>query len=124
MEIGSEAVETTMYQLQKGSQILTDLNKTPGGSTSAFHKCATQLMSWVETPEFLEIDKNIDQYWRVLEDAVGAKSTIAQLLPHKANKGLGYHFCNRCIARNRFGSQVGQGDHNMQQWSKFYKTMV
>ena len=91
MEIGSEAAETIMYQLQKGSQILTDLNETSGGST-AFHKCTTQLMSWVATPEFLEIDKNIDQYRIVLEDAVGAKSTIAQLMPHEANKGLGYHF--------------------------------
>jgi hypothetical protein len=50
MEIGSEATETTMYQLQKGSQILTDLNETPGGST-AFHKCATALMSWVATKD-------------------------------------------------------------------------
>ncbi|KAL7502638.1 hypothetical protein ACHAXN_000569 [Cyclotella atomus] len=49
-------------------------------------------MSWVATKDFLEIDWNIDQYRIVLEDAVGARSTISQLLQNEANKGLGYHF--------------------------------
>ena len=91
MDIGSGATETTMYQLQKGSQTLTDLNETSGGST-AFHKCATQLLSWIATQDSLEIDKDIEHYGIVLEDAAGAKSSIKQLMPHEANKGLGYHF--------------------------------
>jgi predicted transposase YbfD/YdcC len=42
--------------------------------------------------DFLEINYDIDEYRIVLEDAVGAKSTITQLQPNQANKGLGYHF--------------------------------
>jgi hypothetical protein len=91
MQIDQDLVEHSMYQLQKGAQILTNLNETSGGST-AFHKCATQLLSWRPTRDFLEINYDIDEYRIVLEDAVGAKSTITQLQPNEAIKGLGYHF--------------------------------
>jgi hypothetical protein len=40
----------------------------------------------------LEINYDIDDYRIVLEDAVGAKSTITQLQPNEANKALGYYF--------------------------------
>jgi hypothetical protein len=80
-----------MFQLQKGAQAIANLNEVPGGST-AFHKCATQLLSWKPGKDFLEIDYDIHEYRIVLEDAVGAPSTISQLGPDDANKGLGYHF--------------------------------
>jgi hypothetical protein len=87
----SEAAEEATYTLQQGAQTLTDLNETPGGST-AFHKCATQLLTWYTTRDSLKINYDIDSYKISLQDAVGATSMISQLKPNEANKGLGYHF--------------------------------
>jgi hypothetical protein len=87
----SQAAEEATYDLQHGAQTLTDLNETPGGST-AFHKCATQLLTWHATRDTLKIEYNIDDYRIMLRDAVGATSMISQLKPNEANKGLGYHF--------------------------------
>jgi hypothetical protein len=87
----SQAAEEARYNLQRGAQTLTDLNKTPGGST-AFHKCATQLLTWHAARDTLKIEYNIDNYRIMLRDAVGATLMISKLKPNEANKGLGYHF--------------------------------
>jgi hypothetical protein len=87
----SQAAEKATHDLQNGAQSLTDFNETPGGST-AFHKCATQLLSWYATRDNLKIEYNIKDHQIVLRDAVGATSMISQLKPNEANKALGYHF--------------------------------
>ena len=83
-------VERVLYQLQKGSQTLTDLNETAGGST-AFHKCATQLLKWKVGRRSLEIDYDMSYDGIRSVDAKNAPSEIAKLRPNEANKGLGYH---------------------------------
>ena len=85
-----DTVEQVTYQLQKGSQSLTDLNETSGGST-AFHKCAVQLLRWKQGRRTLEINYDMDYPGIRLVDAKNAPSEIAKLRPNEANKGLGYH---------------------------------
>jgi hypothetical protein len=57
----SQAAKKATHDLQNGAQSLTDLNETPGGST-AFHKCATQLLSWYATGDNLKIEYNIKDH--------------------------------------------------------------
>ena len=83
------AVEQTMFHLQVGSQALTNLNETTGGST-AFHKCATQLLSWLANSERLVINYNPETPPMILIDAKQAPSAIKMLRPDQPNKGLGY----------------------------------
>eukprot|EP00956_Cyclotella_meneghiniana_P033092 scaffold93176_cov89-Cyclotella_meneghiniana.AAC.1 len=82
-------VEEVMYDLQVRAQGLTDLNEVSGGST-AFHKCACQLLSWRSTGKTLEINYDMEGVGMVLTDAKGAASKIRMLSPSGTNKGLGY----------------------------------
>jgi hypothetical protein len=78
-----------MYNLERGSQALTNLNEVPGGST-AFHKCAVFLLSWTTGPKTLEIRRDLSDFKFILHDNKNAPSTISILQPHQTNKGLGY----------------------------------
>eukprot|EP00956_Cyclotella_meneghiniana_P004437 scaffold5449_cov52-Cyclotella_meneghiniana.AAC.5 len=82
-------VEEVMYDLQVRAQGLTDLNEVSGGST-AFHKCACQLLSWRSTGRTLEINYDMEGIGMVLTDAKGAALRIKMLSPSWTNKGLGY----------------------------------
>jgi hypothetical protein len=83
------SAEHAMYTFQKGSQLLTDLNEVPGGST-AFHKCAVFLLSWVSSPDTLVINTDMSAHKFQLRDNKGAPSSIAIIRPDQTNKGLGY----------------------------------
>jgi hypothetical protein len=89
-EFELDSAETAMYRLERGSQALTNLNEVPGGST-AFHKCAVFLLSWVTGPKTLEIRRDLSDFKFVLHDNKNAPSAISILQPHQTNKGLGYH---------------------------------
>jgi hypothetical protein len=89
MEVGVLAEEYTMYQLGKGAQTLTELNETSGGAT-AFHKCATQVLSWRSNGKKLAINYEFDGKLS-LKDNMGAVSSIKNLRADEANTGLGYH---------------------------------
>jgi hypothetical protein len=77
MEVGALAEEYTMYQLGKGAQTLTELNETSGGAT-AFHKCATQVLSWRSNGKKLAINYEFDGKLS-LKDNKGAVSSIKNL---------------------------------------------
>jgi hypothetical protein len=90
VEYDSFAAEQAIYQLQRSSQFLTDLNEVPGGST-AFHKCAVFILSWKYGPKTLEINRDVSDLRFVLTDNKGAPSSISILRPDQTNKGLGYY---------------------------------
>jgi hypothetical protein len=83
------SAEHAMYTLQTGSQLLTDLNEVPGGST-AFHKCAVFLLSWTTSTDTLVIKTDMSEHKFQLRDNKGALSSIAIIRPDQTNKGLGY----------------------------------
>ena len=56
LDLGVE--ESVMYDLQQRAQGLTNLNEVSGGST-AFHKCACQILMWKSNGLTLEINEDI-----------------------------------------------------------------
>jgi hypothetical protein len=106
METGLLAEEDTLYRLERGAQSLTDLNDTSGGAT-AFHKCATQLLSWRSDGRRLVINDNSELKIK-LKDVNGATSYITSLGPQVANKGLGYFMTVSASQGTEFSERKGK----------------
>eukprot|EP00956_Cyclotella_meneghiniana_P006230 scaffold8106_cov56-Cyclotella_meneghiniana.AAC.2 len=83
LDLGVE--ESVMYDLQERAQGLTNLNEVSGGST-AFHKCACQILMWKSNGVTLEINEEIGDLSMVLVDARGAPPKITMLRPSEPNK--------------------------------------
>jgi hypothetical protein len=77
MEWDSDAVEHTLYILNEGAQSLTNLNEVGGGST-AFHKCACLLLSWIFNGKRLLIDYEREGTITLLDNK-GTPSKTTQL---------------------------------------------
>jgi hypothetical protein len=106
METGLLAEEDTFYRLERRAQSLTDLNDTSGGAT-AFHKCATQLLSWRSDGKRLVINDNSELKIK-LKDVNGATSYITSLGPQVANKGLGYFMAVNASQETEFSERKGK----------------
>ena len=102
--------DTVLYNLNKGAQSLTNLNETSGGST-AFHKCATQLLTWISDRKKLVINYHHDHEGITLLDAKGAASKIKMMRPEEANKSLGYHMAVDANQHEHYASIKGKIAH-------------
>lgn len=89
---------------------MTDLNKVSGGST-AFHKCACQVLMWKSNGVTLEINKDLGDLGMVLVDAKGAPSKITMLKPSEPNKGLGYNMAMDANQMIEYESWTGKIEH-------------
>jgi hypothetical protein len=109
MQCDSDVVDYVIYRLNKGSQLLADLNEVGGGST-AFHKCASSLLAWVSNGKKLVIDYE-KECKLMLQDNKGASSCIKQLKPNQGNAGLGYVMAADASQEDEFANRKSKIEH-------------